>query len=125
MASLDGRKINLDLAAETVRHYSTAESEPVKVDVEVLIQVVADHFKMKVADILGKKRNKEIVVPRQVAMYLAREMASMSYPDIGRAFGRDYTTVIHSYEKIKSEIKKDSALKTAVSELRSKAHARA
>ncbi|HEX8235328.1 MAG TPA: chromosomal replication initiator protein DnaA [Abditibacteriaceae bacterium] len=125
MASLDGRKINLDLAAETVRHYSTAESEPVKVDVEVLIQVVADHFKMKVADILGKKRNKEIVMPRQVAMYLAREMASMSYPDIGRAFGRDYTTVIHSYEKIKSEIKKDSGLKNTVSELRSKAHARA
>jgi chromosomal replication initiator protein len=125
MASLDGRKINLDLAAETVRHYSTAESEPVKVDVDVLIQVVADHFKMKVADILGKKRNKEIVMPRQVAMYLAREMASMSYPDIGRAFGRDYTTVIHSYEKIKSEIKKDSGLKNTVSELRSKAHARA
>jgi len=79
---------------------------------------------MKVADILGKKRNKEIVMPRQVAMYLAREMASMSYPDIGRAFGRDYTTVIHSYEKIKSEIKKDSGLKNTVSELRSKAHAR-
>jgi chromosomal replication initiator protein len=125
MASLDGRKINLDLAAETVRHYSTTESEPVKVDVDVLIQVVAEHFKMKVADILGKKRNKEIVMPRQVAMYLAREMASMSYPDIGRAFGRDYTTVIHSYEKIKSEIKKDSGLKNTVSELRSKAHARA
>jgi chromosomal replication initiation ATPase DnaA len=48
----------------------------------------------------------------------------MSYPDIGRAFARDYTTVIHSYEKIKSEIKKDSSLKNTVSELRSKAHAR-
>jgi chromosomal replication initiator protein len=67
---------------------------------------------MKVADILGKKRNKEIVMPRQIAMFLAREMGSMSYPDIGRAFARDYTTVIHSYEKIKSEIKKDSSLKT-------------
>lgn len=125
MASLDGRKINLDLASETVRYYSTAEAEPVKVDVDTIIQVVSDHFKMPVRDILGKKRNKEIVMPRQIAMYLAREMGGMSYPDIGRAFARDYTTVIHSYEKIKSEIKKDSNLKNAISEIRSKAHARA
>jgi len=125
MSSLDGRKINIDLAAETVRYYSTAEAEPLKVDVDTIIQVVSDHFKMPVSDILGKKRNKEIVMPRQIAMYLAREMGGMSYPDIGRAFGRDYTTVIHSYEKIKSEIKKDSGLKNSISEIRSRAHARA
>ncbi len=125
MASLDGRKINIDLAAETVRYYSTAEAEPIKVDVETIIQVVSDHFKMPVSDILGKKRNKEIVMPRQIAMFLAREMGGMSYPDIGRAFGRDYTTVIHSYEKIKSEVKKDSSLKNTISEIRSRAHARA
>lgn len=124
MASLDGRKINLDLAAETVRYYSTTEAEPVKVEVTSIIDVVADHFKIPVSDLLGKKRNKEIVVPRQIAMYLAREMANMSYPDIGRAFDRDYTTVIHSYEKVKAEIKKDAALKTLVSEIRSRAHAR-
>jgi chromosomal replication initiator protein len=124
MASLDGRKINIDLAAETVRHYSTAEAEPVKVDVETIIEVVSEFYKMPTKDILGKKRNKEIVTPRQVAMYLAREMGSMSYPDIGRAFGRDYTTVIHSYEKIKSELKRDSSLKSTISEIRSKAHAR-
>jgi chromosomal replication initiator protein len=87
MSSLDGRRINLDLAAETVRYYSTAETEPVKIEVETIIDVVSDHYKMPVADILGKKRNKEIVLPRQVAMYLAREMGGMSYPDIGRAFG--------------------------------------
>jgi len=124
MASLDGRKINVDLASETVRYYSTAEADPIKIDVDTIIQVVSDHFKMPVADILGKKRNKEIVLPRQVAMFLAREMGQMSYPDIGRAFGRDYTTVIHSYEKIKTETKKDSALKNVISEIRSRAHAR-
>jgi chromosomal replication initiator protein len=124
MASLDGRKINLDLAAETVRYYSTAEAEPVKVSVQTIIDVVADHLRIPVADLLGKKRNKEIVVPRQIAMYLAREMAGMSYPDIGRAFDRDYTTVIHSYEKIKSELKKDANLKNLISEIRSRAHAR-
>lgn len=125
MSSLDGRKINIDLASETVRYYSTAEADPIKIDVDTIIQVVSEHFKMPVADILGKKRNKEIVLPRQVAMYLAREMGQMSYPDIGRAFGRDYTTVIHSYEKIKTETKKDATLKNVISEIRSRAHARA
>ncbi len=125
MASLDGRKVNLDLAAETVRYYSTAEAEPVKVDVQTIIEVVAEQYKCPVDDILGKKRNKEIVLPRQVAMYLAREMGAMSYPDIGRAFGRDYTTVIHSYEKIKTEVKRDSNLKNTISDIRSRAHARA
>src|SRR4028119_1195879 len=76
MASLDGRKINLDLAAETVRHYSTAESEPIKVDVETVIQVVADHYKMKVADILGKKRREGGGGGGGGGGVLAREMGS-------------------------------------------------
>ncbi|HEX9998774.1 MAG TPA: chromosomal replication initiator protein DnaA [Abditibacterium sp.] len=125
MASLDGRKINLDLASETVRYYSTAEAETVKIGVETIIEVVAEHFKIPIGDLLGKKRNKEIVMPRQVAMFLAREMGNMSYPDIGRAFDRDYTTVIHSFEKVKGELKRDSSLRSAISEIRSRAHARA
>lgn len=125
MASIEHRKINLDLAAETVRYYSTAEAETVKIEADTIIEVVAEHFKIPVSDLLGKKRNKEIVMPRQVAMYLAREMGGMSYPDIGRAFDRDYTTVIHSYEKVKAELKKDSSLRSAISEIRSRAHARA
>ncbi len=125
MASIEHRRINLDLAAETVRYYSTSEAETVKVGVETIIDVVAEHFKMGVGDLLGKKRNKEIVMPRQIAMYLAREMGNMSYPDIGRAFDRDYTTVIHSYEKVKAELKRDTTLRGAISEIRSRAHARA
>ena len=125
MASIEHRKINLDLAAETVRYYSTAEAETVKIEAETIIEVVAEHFEIAVADLLGKKRNKDIVMPRQVAMYVAREMGGMSYPDIGRAFDRDYTTVIHSYEKVKAELKKDTGLRGAISEIRSRAHARA
>jgi chromosomal replication initiator protein len=124
MASLDGRKINLDLASETVRYYSTIEAEPVKVEVDTIIQVVCEHYSLSVTDILGKKRNKEIVAPRQVAMYLAREMANMSYPDIGRAFSRDYTTVIHSYEKVRADAQKDSNTRATISDIRSRIHAR-
>jgi len=125
MASIEHRRINLDLAAETVRFYTTSEAETVKIDVETIIDVVAEHFKMQVGDLLGKKRNKEIVMPRQIAMYLAREMGNMSYPDIGRSFDRDYTTVIHSYEKVKAELKRDTTLRGAISDIRSRAHARA
>jgi chromosomal replication initiator protein len=124
MASLDGRKINLDLASETVRYYSTIEAEPVKVEVETIIEVVGEHYSIAVIDILGKKRNREIVAPRQIAMYLAREMANMSYPDIGRAFGRDYTTVIHSYEKVRADVQRDSSIRSAISDIRSRIHAR-
>lgn len=124
MASIEHRRINLDLAAETVRFYTTSEAETVKVDVGTIIEVVSEHFKMQVGDLLGKKRNKDIVMPRQIAMYLAREMGNMSYPDIGRAFDRDYTTVIHSYEKVKAELKRDTTLRGAISEIRSRAHAR-
>ena len=125
MASIEHRRINLDLATETVRFYTTSEAETVKIDVNTIIEVVSEHFKMQVGDLLGKKRNKEIVMPRQIAMYLAREMGNMSYPDIGRAFDRDYTTVIHSYEKVKAELKRDTTLRGAISEIRSRAHARA
>ena len=124
MASLDGRKINLDLASETVRYYSTVEAEPVKVEVETIIEVVCEHFDISAVDVLGKKRNREIVAPRQIAMYLAREMANMSYPDIGRAFARDYTTVIHSYEKVRADVQKDGNTKSTISDIRSKIHAR-
>ncbi len=124
MASLDGRKINLDLASETVRYYSTIEAEPIKVEVQTIIDVVCEHYSMSVVDILGKKRNREIVAPRQIAMYLAREMANMSYPDIGRAFGRDYTTVIHSYEKVRADVQKDSSSRATISDIRSRIHAR-
>ncbi len=124
MASLDGRKINLDLASETVRYYSTIEAEPIKVEVQTIIDVVCEHYAMSVVDILGKKRNREIVAPRQIAMYLAREMANMSYPDIGRAFGRDYTTVIHSYEKVRADVQKDSSSRATISDIRSRIHAR-
>ena len=125
MSSIEHRRINLDLAAETVRYYSTAEAETVKIEVTTIIDVVAEHFQMQVHDLLGKKRNKDIVMPRQIAMFLAREMGGMSYPDIGKAFDRDYTTVIHSYEKVKGELKRDSSLRTAISDIRSRAHARA
>lgn len=68
---------------------------------EGIIKVVADHYKVKQDELFNKKRTQNIAFPRQVAMYLCRELADLSYPRIGELFGgRDHTTVIHAYEKI-------------------------
>ena len=74
---------------------------------------------MTVQDLNGKKRNKEIVVPRQIAMYLARELTQDSLPQIGRAFGgKDHTTVMHSTEKIDNAIENDALLADQVQKIR-------
>lgn len=68
---------------------------------EGIIKVVADHYNVKQEELFNKKRTQNIAFPRQVAMYLCRELADLSYPRIGELFGgRDHTTVIHAYEKI-------------------------
>ena len=71
-------------------------------------QVTSDYFKIKKEEFFTKKRTQNIAYPRQIAMYLCREMADFSYPRIGEFFGgRDHTTVIHAYEKIVKKIKED------------------
>ena len=68
---------------------------------EGIIKVVAEHYNIKQEELFNKKRTQNIAFPRQVAMYLCRELADLSYPRIGELFGgRDHTTVIHAYEKI-------------------------
>lgn len=68
---------------------------------EGIIKVVAEHYNIKQDELFNKKRTQNIAYPRQIAMYLCRELADLSYPKIGELFGgRDHTTVIHAYEKI-------------------------
>ncbi len=106
---------------ETVRTvfknlFSTA---PVMVTPKKIIQEVADFYEIKEKDILSKSRKKEIVKPRQIAMYLLREDLKGSFPFIGRKFnGKDHTTAIHSYKKILAEIKKDKKLEEEIGLIR-------
>ena len=81
-----------------------------KISDEQIIKAVANFFNVPVEDLLTKKRKKEIVEPRQIIVYLLRELLNMSYPYIGEKIGRDHTTAIHAYEKINQEINKNSAL---------------
>jgi len=90
------------------------------ISVEMVQKTVAEFYKISLSELRAKKRNKNIVLPRQVAMYLSRQLTNMSLPEIGNAFGgKDHTTVLHSYKKIEREILEDNGngLKGAVCDL--------
>ena len=91
---------------------------------ERIRSIVANHYKIKIADMDSPKRNAEITLPRQVAMYLCRETTDLSLPKIGKLFGnRHYSTVIHAVEKIEESIKTDDELKENIDTIKAKLNA--
>ena len=108
-ASFHGRKIDLELAKESLKDLIGAVNR--QITVENIQKTVADYFKIKVADLYSKKRTRQIARPRQVAMWLSKNLTSQSYPSIGEAFGgRDHTTVLHAVRTIESLRSKDNEL---------------
>jgi len=98
-ARFHGREISLDLAKEALKDLLGAYNRQISLD--SIQKTVADYYKIKVADMYSKKRTRAIARPRQVAMWLAKELTPESYPAIGEAFGgRDHTTVLHAYRTI-------------------------
>ena len=88
------------------------------ISAENIKKKVSKHFNIKVADMESSKRTRNFAFPRQIAMYLCREMTDMSLPKIGASFGgRDHSTVLHAYEKISSEIKNNESVKEIVETL--------
>lgn len=81
-----------------------------KISDDQILSSVAEFFNIKISDLIKKNRRKEVVEPRQIAMYLLREILDMSYPYIGEKLGRDHTTAIHAVEKINQELAKNSVL---------------
>ena len=107
-SSFHGRAIALDLAKEALKDVIGAVRN---VGMDNIQKTVADYYKIKVADLFSKKRTRAIARPRQVAMWLSREVTSHSFPEIGDAFGgRDHTTVIHAVKTIDSLRAKESEL---------------
>lgn len=108
-ASFHGRKIDLELSKEALKDLIGAVNR--QITVENIQKTVADYFKIKVADLFSKKRSRQIARPRQIAMWLAKNLTSQSYPSIGDAFGgRDHTTVLHAVRTIESLKTKDNEL---------------
>jgi len=84
-----------------------------------ILSLVAKHYNISQSDIMGQKRNKEIVLPRQVSIYLMRKELGISYPKIGKILGgRDHTTIIHGFEKMEKVIKEDDELATDIHKLK-------
>ncbi len=96
-----GRPINLDFAKEALRDLLALQER--LVSIENIQKTVADYYKMRVGDLLSKKRSRSIARPRQVAMALAKELTNHSLPEIGDAFGgRDHTTVLHACRRVEA-----------------------
>ncbi|MCX7589739.1 MAG: chromosomal replication initiator protein DnaA [Patescibacteria group bacterium] len=103
-----GGNITISDAEEIIN--KTIQNISKKITDKQIIKAVSDFFNITPEDLLSNKRNKEIVEPRQIIVYLLREILDLSYPYIGEKLGRDHTTAIHAYEKISNEINKNSTL---------------
>ena len=100
-ARFTGRAITLDFAKEALRDVLALQDK--LVTVENIQKTVAEYFKIRVADLLSKRRSRSIARPRQIAMALAKELTTHSLPEIGDAFGgRDHTTVLHGCRRVKA-----------------------
>ncbi len=116
-SSLTGRPMTVDLAQEVLKDVFPQGEMP-EVSVERIQEAVVDRFGISLQELTGDRRSQAIVYPRQVAMYLCRELTDSSLPKIGKKFGgRDHTTVIHATSKIAKLIKEDRSVYNLVQEL--------
>jgi chromosomal replication initiator protein len=118
LAFCEMRGLSPDLAI-TTGLFGTLRSRPKHISAKQIVERTAKHYQLSVEDILSPKRDKDIVVPRQVAMYLLRSELHLSFPKIAHELGRkDHTTAIHSVEKIEKELHFDTLLKENVREIK-------
>lgn len=113
-STLTKREVDISLTNEALKDIiSTTRVR--KIDVDFIKATVAEYYNMKIEDFESKKRTRQIAYPRQIAMYIARELTDLSLPKIGEEFGgRDHTTVIHACEKISTELVSDFDLKNKI-----------
>jgi chromosomal replication initiator protein len=116
-SSLTGNPIKLAMAQEVLKDIIVDKTK--EISVEMIQKQVADHFKLKISDLKSDKRLKAVVVPRQIAIFLSRELTKCSYPEIGDKFGgKDHSTIIHSFKKIEGLINQNLDLKNTIETLR-------
>ena len=119
-AKLNKAELTLALAEEAIKDMIYPD-KPKEITPSLIINVVAEHFGVSIEDIVSKKRNKEIVIPRQVYMYLCRELTDVSLDSIGsNVGGRDHSTVMHGVDKIKEDINNNEELRNKISIIRKK-----
>lgn len=111
-SSLSNREISMDLCIEALKEI-LPESRPKLINSLLIQEKVAEYFGLRIEEFKSKRRTRNIAFPRQIAMYICRELTDLSLPKIGEEFGgRDHTTVIHAYDKISTNLTKDPQLET-------------
>jgi chromosomal replication initiator protein len=116
-ASLTGNEISLSMAKEVLKDIIVDKTKDVTV--EMIQKYVADHFRIKLSEIKSDKRLKALVVPRQIAIYLCRDLTKASYPEIGERFGgKDHSTIIHSVKKIEKQMAQDLEIRSTIENLK-------
>lgn len=119
-AAIESRDITTSLAADALKSMLPS-AKPTTLTILDIQNAVSKYYQLSIADLKGKKRIKSIVLPRQIAMYLSRELTSNSLPKIGAEFGgKDHTTVIHAYEKIVHALSNDDQLKQEITDIKKK-----
>jgi chromosomal replication initiator protein len=115
-ASLTGAEISVGFAQQVLK--GTLAGEEKKIHLEAIQKVVADEFRLRIGDLKLRNNSKKVVFPRQIAMFLSKELAGASLPEIGRAFGgKHHTTVLHSIEKIREESRHNKELSNLIYQL--------
>ena len=116
-SSLTGREIKIDIAMDVIKNLLKHGGNR-EIAIDAIIKAVAKQFNLRVGDIRSRKKNKNLVLSRQIVMYLSRKLTNNSFPDIGAKIGgRDHSTVIYSNNKIKKMMEKDYKIKEVVEEL--------
>ena len=118
LAEFAARPISLHLAMEAMTNAGPG-GKTVQVTIDTVLEAVAAYFKTSLADLRGRSRSKEIVLPRQIAMYLLREETNASLVDIGQVLGgRDHTTVMHGIDKMERSTQTDTSLRSHLMKIR-------
>ncbi len=108
------KTLTIDIAQKELRDTFSQPANGL-ITIEIIQKVVCDHYNISLSDIKSKKRNKKYIVPRHIAIYIARNLLDYSYPELGNEFGgRDHTSIMHGYEKTAEQLKVDSALDTTI-----------
>ncbi len=117
-SSLVNEDIDAALAADALKDI-IPNRKPRAINVQMIQELVSEKYNIRLEDFAARKRTRSIAFPRQIAMYLSREMTDLSLPKIGEKFGgRDHTTVIHAFDKISEMIDSDSVLKSEIEEIK-------
>ena len=111
-ASLTRRPITIEFAREVLQ--TMLKPKPAAVTFDAIAGAVCDHFALRPGDLRSKRRSRNVAVPRQLAMYLCRQLMNASFPHIGELFGRDHSTVIHATAATERRIKNDAAFQATV-----------